>query len=305
MLLPHDYRKGKKLETLVENKTTYSLNRAEMNIFETHDVAARVKLDFNQPVLATMIKGKKIMHLDNKDNFAFLPSESLLMPANKTMCIDFPEATWQNPTKCLTLTIEEQKIKEILQLLNEQNSKIDGQLWLLNDYNFHFANDAAIQQIIQRLIFLFAENHDAKDIFVEMMLKELLIRILQTESRHKLRQHSQEPNTSQRMAFVVNYIRQHLSDKISLRQLSQKAYMSESHLHRVFKTELGVSPVDFINEERLRLAANLLRDPHKKISDIYLQCGFNSLSYFNRVFKQRFALTPKAFQSQENMKYEV
>jgi len=298
MQLPSNYRRGKSLETLVENRTTYSLNVAEMNLFETHIQAEQVQLRFDQPVLASMLKGKKVMHLQNKEPFAFLPGESLLLPARDLMCIDFPEATQDNPTKCLALAIDPDLMSRVAGLMNENAPKVDQRQWYFSDEGFQFFNDLAIYQIIQRLIFLIVEDHASKDLFVDMMLKELLVRALQVESRNQLVQHAQSEQDNNRIAHVINYIRKNIREKLSIRELSTKAYMSESNFYKVFKNEMGCSPVDFINEERIRLASSLLQDPDSQVNQVSVECGFNSLSYFNRVFKKKHQLSPKAYQEQ-------
>ncbi|MEO0734060.1 MAG: helix-turn-helix domain-containing protein, partial [Bacteroidota bacterium] len=212
------------------------------------------------------------------------------------MCIDFPEATQEAPTKCLALVVDEDKIAGIAERLNDQRQKLDQREWAAADYNFHFTNDVAVHQIIQRLVFLCAEDHPAKDFFVGNMLDELIVRIMEAENRYSLLQSTAEKPSDDRLSFVVNYIRDNLSHKLSVRQLSQQAYMSESHFHRAFKNELGCSPVDFINEERLSLATRLLHDPTREMTQIALECGFNSLSYFTRRFKRRFGECPSAYQ---------
>lgn len=73
--------------------------------------------------------------------------------------------------------------------------------------------------------------------------------------------------------------------------------MSSSNFHRVFKQELGISPIDFINNERIKLATRLLQDPKCKIKEVYLACGFNSLSYFMRLFKKKMQQSPKNYQA--------
>jgi len=302
MNLPRNYRKGQRLHTLVEQRTTYTLDLAEMSIFETHKQAETVLLDFSQPVLASMIQGKKVMHLREEEPFAFLPGESLMLPAKEQMCIDFPEADLNNPTKCLAMTVDEEKIQDVLAFMNDRFPKVDNGKWRFSQEYFYFFNDVAIHQIIHRLIFLFVENHDSKDIFVNMMLQELLMRIFQTESRHYLVTKHEENSTQNRLAYIINYIRNHLSEKISMQKLSQKAYMSESHFYRVFKQEMGMSPVDFVNQERLAVAANLLATTDKKVSEIYMICGFNSLAYFSRVFKQRYGLSPSKYQKSAQLK---
>lgn len=296
MHLPQDYRRGRALQTLVENQTTYTVSTAELSIFETHQVAERVWLRFDQPVLASMVSGKKIMHLRGEEAFPFLPGESLVLPGAEPMVIDFPEATMDTPTKCLAMTIDEGTIAGVVERMNERMPREGSGDWQPWSGNFRFTNDPAIHRIIHRLIFLFTENHPSKDLFVDMALQELLVRVLQAESRADVWQRASAEPTRDRMAYVVRYIRDHLADKLSVEQLSRVSNMSETHFHRVFKSETGVSPIDFVNEQRLLTAAALLRDPSRRVSEVALACGYNSPSYFHRQFKRRFGRSPKAWQ---------
>lgn len=285
----------RKLQTLVENQTTYTLTNAEMHIFETHQQAEQVLLRFDQVVLASMLSGKKVMHLQHKPAFDFLPGESLILPANELMCIDFPEACMESPTRCLALAISEKKIKSVIQLMNETQQKSGAEEWTYPDTAFKFTNDAMSHQIIQRLLFYFTENHPSRDLFVELTLKELIIRMLQSNTRYNYKHRIAELASSNPIAFVVNYIRKNLDQSLSISELSQRAYMSESNFHRVFKNELGVSPVEFINDERMKKATTLLGSTKKKIKEVYAECGFNSMSYFNRCFKKKHKISPKEY----------
>jgi len=284
----------RKLQNLVENQTSIHLEQATMHIFETHSKAEQVLLKFDEPILASMLTGRKVMHLKNENNFDFLPGESLILPPKELMCIDFPEASLKTPTKCLAMGINENFILQTIQRMNEDMSKSNEE-WAFTDYNFHFTNDQGIFQILQRLLFLFTENHPSKDLFVGMMLKELIIRILQTENLNK---HTNQIDlvTSNRLTFIIQYINEHLSENLSIEKLANKAYMSESNFHRVFKNETGMSPIDYINTERIQLASRLLRDPKRKIKDVYSECGFESRSYFNRLFKRMIKTSPGEFQ---------
>ncbi|MTB50958.1 AraC family transcriptional regulator [Lewinella sp. W8] len=295
MQLPRQPLRGRDLQTLVENQTTYGLRDAELHLFETHTVAAGVKLDFDHPVLATMLRGKKVMHLRQRPGFEFVPGESIMLPAEELMTIDFPEATMEDPTKCLALTIDDERIRRVVALMNERRPKTDNGEWTFTDYNFHFLNNVAIHQIIQRLIFLCAEDHESKDIFVDMMLQELLIRILETESREMKLITAQTNAGHDRLAYVLTFIRNHLSAKLSVRELSKRAYMSETQFYQAFKNEMGCSPVEFINQERLKLAANLLQNSPASIGEISARCGFNSVSYFTRIFKRHFRQSPSSY----------
>ena len=288
----------RRLESHVENRTVYTLQSAELNVYETHLHAERVELSFGNTVLASMLRGKKVMHL--RDNsFDFYPGESVVLPPGELMRIDFPEATLENPTQCLALTLDHDKINHVVDYLNDAHPRVEenGE-WRFTDYNFHFTNDMAVSQIIARMIFLFTENHPAKDIFADFMLKELIIRLMQTEARHLLLDQAEAPRQDSRLAFVINFIRQHLHDPLNIDLLSKKACMSQTHFFRCFKTELGISPVDFINVERIKLAKTLLRNPAKSITDVCYACGFNNVSYFNKLFKRVTRRTPSEYRQE-------
>lgn len=301
--LSANHFENRRLEKLVENQTTHTLNNAELNIFETHKQAYEVLLKFHEPVLASMIKGKKVMHLQDSHPFGFLPGESVILPANELMCIDFPEANYNNPTQCLALALSEKKLQETVDLLNAKGTKQNGKEWAMTDYNYHFTNDVAINQILQRLIFVFAENHPSKDIFADLLIHELVIRILQTESKSLYLKKSYTDSNNDRISFIIKFIRENITEDLSIDLLSEKAYMSESNFYRTFKHELGSSPNEFIIEERLKLAESLLKDPKISVKEAYLASGFNSFSYFCRIFKKKKNLSPTEFKEKASFKY--
>jgi len=293
--LKSDNLRAKKLSTLVENRTTFNLDSAALSLFETHQEATAVHLRFDSPVLASMIKGRKVMHLRERPGFNFLPGESIMMPAEELMVIDFPDAEEGRPTKCLALEISPSLIAQVIQGMNERRPRSDGFDWGQAGKNLHFANDPGITQLIQRMIYLCTEDHPAKDIFVDMSLKELLIRLLEVESRQN---HLLDPEgraTSQPITAAVSYILTHLDERLTIERLSKMAYMSKSSFFRAFRNEMGISPVDFINGERIRLAVCLLKRKELSIRQIAIRCGFNSASYFTRMFKKHYGVSPAGF----------
>lgn len=295
MELTQAHYNRRRLEHCVENRTVYTLQSAELNVYETHVHAEQVELTFNAPVLASMLRGKKVMNLSDS-SFDFLPGESVVLPPGELMRIDFPEATPNNPTQCLALTLDESAIGQVVSQLNDQAPKADdGAEWQFTNDNFHFTNDVAVNQIIARLIWLFTENHPSKDIFAKFMLQELIIRLMQTEARHVLTENTLALQDHSRLAYVIQFIRDHLQNPLTVETLSKKACMSQTHFFRCFKNELGISPVDFINAERIKLAKDLLRHSNRSITEACYASGFNNLSYFIKIFKRGTGLTPSEF----------
>lgn len=284
------------LQQVVENRTAYTLEHSELCIYETRDKAMDVGLRFDIPVLASMISGKKIMRIDNKPEFEFLPGQSVVLPPKKTCYIDFPEATDTTPTECLTLAIAPEKIAAFREKLNEKYTLPDAcQQWTYNSDGNHFVNDIMINQLLNRLIFICTENNAAKDFFANLVLQELVVRLMQSNQKHTLLDNHKTFTSGNRFAHVVEYIQQHLQENISVKTLSRQAYMSEPHFFRCFKQQFGMSPVEFVNEQRIKAAKMMLRAADISITEISFACGFNNINYFLRMFKRHTGITPAQY----------
>lgn len=286
----------RKLQTLIENRTVYGMDHAELNVFETYNRASDVHLTFQAPVLASMLRGKKVMRLSDSV-FDFYPGESVILPSGETMRIDFPEAHNANPTQCLALALSPEVIVQTSSYLNDRFPRLpEHKEWNWRERNFHFVNDPAVTRVIGRLIRIFTENHPNKVVFADFALQELIIRLMQTEARALLLQNSAAMQSRSRLAAVVQFIRERLHEALPIAQLSRVACMSEAQLHRAFKIELGTTPLDFIQHERVQLAMKLLKNPERSVSDVAYACGFNNVSYFIKVFKRIAQCTPASYQ---------
>ncbi|MFC0264694.1 AraC family transcriptional regulator [Fontibacter flavus] len=292
------WRNEKDLKTLVENRTTYTLHDCELNIFETHQEAKAVNLCFGDLVLTTMLKGKKVMHLFDKPGFDYLPGESVIVPPNEVMKIDFPEAKMDNPTQCIALSISKEMIENTFNLLNERlpNKELTKE-WGLDLSYFHLINTNDLSEIINRFIKIgVKERSKEKDLIASFALKELLIRLTQTQAREMLEKTYITLAGSNRLAYIVDFIKENIRENFTLDQLSEKACMSKAHFSRTFKSELGLSPMEFILKERLKLARQYLKIGSYQIQEVCFMAGFNNITYFIRAFKSEFGMTPKVFQ---------
>ena len=288
------------LSTLVEHKSVSSFADCELNVFETHAIADRVELSFDQPVVAAMLKGKKVMHLKGKEAFEFFPGESLILPSSEKMIIDFPEAHAHNPTQCIALTINETFIKDTLNHFNEQMPKCElSDAWTLNTNNYHLDNSAEVTRTLNRFVELSSEQHTARDTFAHFALHELLLRLMQTQARHVLINEYRSRMNDHRLAFVIHYIKEHLTDHLTMDQLSDKACMSRPHFFRSFKRELGISPLEFILRERIRYSCKLLKNIKLTTTDVAYQSGFNNFNHFVAIFRRFTNHTPSSFRKSQ------
>jgi AraC-like DNA-binding protein len=296
--LLQNHKNHRKLTTLIENKTTYNAEYAELNIFETYEVAEKVALTFDFPVIASMLTGKKKMHIEGMPAFDFFPGESVVMPTNKEMVIDFPIATKDAPTQCLALGIDGNKINDVVENFNYHVAiENENSNWNLDQTASHLINNNEVNHLVKRLTHTFTNNNKSKDVLLDLMIQELIVRLLQTKAKAIILNDVQHIFSDTRIGIVIKYIKENLTnDDITVELLSKKACMSASHFHKKFKNTLGISPIDYINVEKIKVAKKLIRKFNDfKISEIAFKSGFNNTSYFNRQFKKMEMMTPQQF----------
>lgn len=286
----------KSLKTLVENRTVYSLNNCELNLFETYETSQLVPLKFNDLVVTSMLRGKKVMHLFDEPGFDYLPGETVVIPSNVEMKIDFPEAAINNPTQCLALAIDQTKITETLHFLNERYPKEgSAQFWQLNYQNYFFYNNVELATTINKLVKECMSTSITKDVLADLTLQELLIRIIQTQTAKAIEEGSFKDSNNP-ISEVIEFIRLNLRENITLKRLSEKSCMSTTSFYRLFKRELGMSPIDFVLHEKIRAAKKLLTNPSIQINEVCYLSGFEDANYFTRLFKKQEGITPKQYQ---------
>ena len=100
---------------------------------------------------------------------------------------------------------------------------------------------------------------------------------------------------SRRVARVKEYVSSHYMEEIRLEQLAAMVSMSPTAFSRFFKLRTGKSLSDYIVDVRLGAAARKLVDTDEPVSGICFDCGFNTLSNFNRLFRNRKGCSPTEF----------
>jgi len=208
----------------------------------------------------------------------------------------------QVPIETINLTISQyNKIgttEEDCKLKVENNSD-----WQFGESPINVTHDTSIKKSITRLIDLFTEEHYNRDAFIDFAIKELILRFVQTPARDKIElEQKQKTQTNPSIEAVLDYIKEHIDEPISIDTLTDIASMSKAAFFRIFKETLDISPIDYINRERIEIAKNRLVDISKSVTDICYELGYNHMTYFIRVFKKYEGITPKQFQIKQNKK---
>jgi AraC-like DNA-binding protein len=286
---------GRPIEQLVENRINHNCKSAQLSMFETFEKAFAVPLEFDSPVLVSMVSGKKVMHFQGESSFEFAPAEALVLPSHTAMQIDFPEASLEEPTRCIALSLSPELIDQTLALLN--NSKPVVSEWQLQAQSSCVLRHKKIQRMVHSLIESFLEEGQHRELLIELQLKQLIVTILQTEAAEKLLKNHSQYSSSHPFSYVAEYIQNNLHENITIEQLSQKACMSQPTFYRTFKNQFGMTPLEYVLLYRIKKAKQILSSTDCSVTEVAYQCGFNSAGYFIRTFKKLTGKTPKAFSS--------
>ncbi len=101
------------------------------------------------------------------------------------------------------------------------------------------------------------------------------------------------------LSRIKRYIYGNLSEKIQTADLARLCNLSESHFYQKFRESIGISPYQYVIDERMNAACLMLTDSNKSITEICFTLGFSSQSAFTNLFRKKTGLSPTAFRAKK------
>ena len=101
---------------------------------------------------------------------------------------------------------------------------------------------------------------------------------------------------------AVNYIRRHYASHLSLDEVARHVHLNASYLSRVFKEEMGMNFVSYVNNLRVETAKRLLLDSTVPLLEVAGMVGFEEQSYFTKVFKRITGITPGKYRESRGVR---
>ncbi len=157
--------------------------------------------------------------------------------------------------------------------------------------------------LIEDIIGYFKDESFGYEIMSRSALSELWLILLRETEEMRKNAKSIDPTDSRRMKQMMNYVHEHFRDKIYLEEISASAGISPRECSRCFKRQIGLTPMDYLNQYRVRMAADELKMTAKPVSVIGEECGFSSDSYFGKMFRQYLNCTPREYRRKSTGRY--
>lgn len=145
-----------------------------------------------------------------------------------------------------------------------------------------------MQRISEELETL-SENYET---LINLYFSELFI-LLSRQIKKTL--HGINVDLNEYVRKALQYINENFTEELNVDEIAHKCSISTRHLLHMFKLQTNMTIIDYINSARISRAKELMKDPNSNLTTIAMECGFNNLQYFCRVFKKYTDLTPGKF----------
>ncbi len=108
-------------------------------------------------------------------------------------------------------------------------------------------------------------------------------------------QENEYPHLKPLMNLTVAYIKEHLADNLTVKDTAAALTVNANYLSTLFKQQMGMPFIDFVNRERAKQAAALLKHTNLQIQQIASTVGYNNTSYFAKQFLRFYGMSPSRY----------
>ncbi|MDJ0510316.1 MAG: AraC family transcriptional regulator [Crocosphaera sp.] len=219
-------------------------------------------------------------------NGLYRPGEILITPANVPLFV-----RWKGQENCLQIQIKTEFLQKIAQ--ETLNCVRNQRFQLMPQFQVH---DSHIRGITMMLLEECQQQVSNNQLYLDSLANVLAVNLVRHHGTTKpilpVYQGGLSPH---QLSQIFDYIDAHLDQNLKLEDLAQLLDLSQFHFSRLFKQSVGLSPYQYLIEQRIERAKQLLKQTNQSILDIALSCGFNSHSHLTKKFRQVTGITPKAY----------
>ncbi|MEN7550455.1 AraC family transcriptional regulator [Rapidithrix thailandica] len=156
---------------------------------------------------------------------------------------------------------------------------------------YSFQYDPFIKRFVHSLLDILKLSKTTQKHILEVKFEELMLYLLEMRGTDFI--YSLINNNDNQTRKFIQTVEHNQFNKLSLKELAFLCNMSVSSFKREFKKHYAESPIKWFQDKRLGYACRLLKDEHKRPSDIYLEVGYENLSSFVQAYKSKYGITPK------------
>ena len=155
--------------------------------------------------------------------------------------------------------------------------------------HFQVSGVLPIQNLIENMLYTLTEDTPNKRGILQMTMGLLFAQLL--NHSQSLQFASQDQNA---VVSVLRYVEEHYRDG-SLGEIAESLHYELSSLSRLIRRKTGRNYTELVQEKRLSQAAWLLRNTERNVDEIARAVGYENMTYFHRLFRDRYGQSPRAY----------
>lgn len=160
-----------------------------------------------------------------------------------------------------------------------------------------------ILEIFSALCEHYGTGTSRDDLLMQSLILKLVYLLDRQAPVRKIKQ-SPKHNNREVIGETLSYIGENLTACLTLEALAERASFSPVYFHKLFKSSTGKNLHDYVEEQRIKRAIDLLISTEMTLAQIAYDCGFSSQSYFSYAFKRRMKCSPREYAASILQDYE-
>lgn len=148
-----------------------------------------------------------------------------------------------------------------------------------------------LSECIRQIDLLCGTRTEAYQLAVKGLLFQFFF-LLISNSQKKETAPASQTKSLEKMKTILKYVEEHYAERITIDDMASLTYYSRSHFMKFFKQHMGAGFIEYLNDYRLTMAERLLKSSDRSVLEVAEKSGFDNLSYFNRIFKRKYGVSP-------------
>ncbi|MGL6260318.1 helix-turn-helix domain-containing protein [Vibrio sp. WXL103] len=243
---------------------------------------------YDSPRLCTILAGAKEVSVNRSSSFQYDKSEFVLLPPNSTVQMMMPKST-----KALVYEFGDQLIDGVVQQVADHLEIESTKEFDCHQFSHSKITDR-LGQLHQRMQQIVGENDSNMRFLIDLTSQEVVYELLKKQGCNNIIYQSKSHPINQ----AIRLMKSAESSAMKISDIAEEVGLSLSNFSQKFKAVTDENPKDYMRKLKLLRSQSLLET--RSVTDAAMEVGYDNISYYIRLFKQEFGITPKQYQMQRS-----